>query len=185
MLRFLLLMVGAVIPALAQEPDPQVSKVSVAPRSVVRRFGFGVGLGVHWNQAPSATAATLTGLPSGVAKPIFSSTPTRSSHPGFLAEGHYLLWRKEHVGIGPFVGFQPGTDQIVSAFGGGAMVVWRFSKSANEGIAVGFGYAAVPSVGDAVVSAGVFAAAPPVAVATGTAQTHTAGAPLFTVTLTF
>jgi hypothetical protein len=60
-----------------------------------------------------------------------------------MLESHYFFPRGDRMGWGPFVAIEPGSGQIVNAFGAGLM--FGFKKGdANDSFNVGIGYSTDP-----------------------------------------
>lgn len=68
------------------------------------------------------------------------------THYLFLPDSHFLGHLKGMWGIGPFVGIQNGSNEIIESIGGGLMLGFRRSETATDSFNFGIGFVVDPSV---------------------------------------
>lgn len=118
-------------------------------------FGFGVALGLSTN----VTGADIVNNATIDANGIVRVNTRANTAAGFMLETHYYIWPRPTAamldgtspdtrswGVGPFVAAQPGSAQIISAVGAGAMIGFRRPKGTTpSGFGLGLGYEAIPA----------------------------------------
>lgn len=118
-------------------------------------FGVGIGFTRTFGRDRIETATNENG--------IVRIDGEKNAIPRVLLESHFFLTPKQwgelfdcgdysndekgHFGIGPFVGIQPGTDQIIQAIAAGIMVGFKdpILKNANNSWNIGLGISLEPS----------------------------------------
>lgn len=68
------------------------------------------------------------------------------THYFFMPETNFLGKKTKEWGVGPFVGIQNGSDEIIQAIGAGVMVGFRKSEEAEDSFNIGVGFVVDPSV---------------------------------------
>jgi hypothetical protein len=117
------------------------------PSPVLCKMGFGVALMFRANVFGTDLVDDATVDANGFVR--VNSRSNTSANIGL--EMHYFPWQgkpkgmKGWLGTGPFVAVQPGSDQIITALGGGWMIGFKANQDDRKGFGLGFGYAAIPS----------------------------------------
>ena len=109
----------------------------------LKGLGFGVGLGFRWHTGHPDLVSDAT-IDSNGAVQVNTRNNTTA---GLVLEMHHYFLPSNHTnfGVGPFVAVQSGTDQVISAAGGGIMLGWKTDAMNNKAFGLGFGYAGIPS----------------------------------------
>jgi len=112
-----------------------------AENDELKGLGFGVGLGFRWNVLKPALVDEAVVDDNGIVR----VNKRVNTNAGLVLEMHHFIQQKGSFGHGPFVAVQSGTDQVISAAGGGWMFGWRLKAMENKAFGIGVGYAGLPS----------------------------------------
>lgn len=140
-------------PAVAASADAATKEAAAdASNSKFAGLDFGVGLSFTRDDGKRDRIASAS-LVNGIVR-VDDENNDRAR---VMLESHYFFTPKanfglfgdnsgdiKHVGVGPFVALQPGTDEIIEAIGMGLMVGFRRGDS-GQSFNLGFGYVIDPN----------------------------------------
>lgn len=124
-----------------------------AASDTLKGLGFGVALSLKWN----IIGPKIVRDASIDNNKIVRIDQRSNTDAGLMLEMHHYPWtfggdtknRYDNTwGFGPFVAAQPGSEQVITAVGGGLMFGWKLKPNdieSQKGFGIGVGYAAIPS----------------------------------------
>lgn len=117
--------------------------------TIKSHFGASISVTLDSGTRSRIEEARLVDGPDG--KKVVRVTRDHDQVARVLLESHFLLWTGRHGndyqwGIGPFVGVQPGSDNIIEAAAFGGMIAFRSGATGRTGFSIGIGIIGDPKV---------------------------------------
>ena len=128
----------------AEEPDPIDMETTTASKIDGFKFGVAVGLTMNLGEDNVEKAELINN--------IVRIKKEGNYQPGFMLETHYFFTPGEFLGhkrgewgLGPFVGIQTGSNEVIKNISAGMMIGFRRTER-DESFNIGLGIALDPSV---------------------------------------
>lgn len=121
---------------------PAAEKSATNTSTTFAGMKFGIGLSLSYAGSQNRKRIENAEVVGGVVR----VTEEATSVARVLLETHYLIKKEQTYGHGPFIAFQPGTNEIIQAIGAGYMVAFRDSPQSPTSWNFGIGLLVEPKI---------------------------------------